>query len=86
MVNLIGSIGDILGTNTCRLRNDDARRTYNINSQIKSKTSKCFKKSSSCDYSDTYILVNGRITITGGPENTTDANKRRDERNQGVIF
>ena len=30
--------------------------------------------------------MNGRITITGGPENTTDANKRRDKRNQVVIF
>ena len=43
-------------------------------------------KSSLYDYSDVCILVNGRITITGGPENTTDANKQRDERNKGVIF
>ena len=43
-------------------------------------------KSSLYDYSDACILVNGRITITEGPENTTDANKQRDERNKGVIF
>ena len=30
--------------------------------------------------------MNGRITIIRGPENTTDANKRRDERSKGVIF
>ena len=75
---------DVLGTNLCRLRNDDARGTYNINSQIKSKTS--VLKLSLCDFSDTYMLVNGRIIITRGPENTTDANKRKDERSKGVLF
>ena len=42
--------------------NDDARGTYNTNSQIKFKTT--VLKSSLCDYSDAYILVKG--TITGG--------------------
>ena len=43
--------------------NDDARGTYNKDSQIKFKTS--MLKSSLCDYSDAYILVSGTITIDG---------------------
>ena len=43
--------------------NDDARGTCKINSQIKSKHS--MLKSSLCDYSDAYILVNRTITIDG---------------------
>ena len=43
--------------------NDDSRRTYNTNSQIKFRTSTL--SSSLCDYSDAYILVRGTITITG---------------------
>ena len=39
--------------------NDESRGTYNINSQIKFKTT--MLKSSLCDYSDAYI----KITITG---------------------
>ena len=62
--------------------NDDASGTYNINSQIKFKTS--MLKSSLCDDSDTFILVNGIVTITG--ERETDAAKRAGERNKGVIF
>ena len=31
-------------------------------------------------YSDTYIIVKGTITITGGQLDATDANKRRDEK------
>ena len=54
--------------------NDESRGTYNVNSQIKFKTT--MLKSSLCDYSDAYILVKGRITITGAG----------DERNKGVAF
>ena len=36
--------------------NDKSRGTCNVNSQI---------KSSLCDYSDAYILVKGKIKITG---------------------
>ena len=36
------------------------------------------------DWSDTYMLVSGTITITGAGAN--DAAKRTDERNKGVIF
>ena len=42
--------------------NDELRGTYNVNSQIKFKTT--MLKSSLCDYSDAYILVKGTITIT----------------------
>ena len=35
--------------------NDESRGTYNVNSQIKFKTT--MLKSSLCDYSDAYILV-----------------------------
>ena len=40
--------------------NDDARGTYNTDSQIKFKAS--MLRSSLCDYSDAYILVSGSIT------------------------
>ena len=43
--------------------NDESRGTYNVNSEIKFKTT--MLKSSLCDYSDAYILVKGKITITG---------------------
>ena len=41
--------------------NDESRGTYNVNSQIKFKTT--MLKSSLCDYSDAYILVKGTICI-----------------------
>ena len=41
--------------------NDDARSTYNVNSQIKFKTS--MLRSSLCDYSVGYILVGVTITV-----------------------
>ena len=37
------------------------------------------QKSSLCDYSDTYILVSGTITVTRGPDNKTDLNNRRNK-------
>ena len=43
--------------------NEDVRGTYNINSQIKFKTTKL--KSSLCEYSDAYILMKGAITVVG---------------------
>ena len=42
--------------------NDESRGTYNVNSQIKLKTT--MLKSSLCDYSDAYILVKGKLLIT----------------------
>ena len=43
--------------------NDQSRRVYNINSDIRFKTT--MLNSSSCDYSNVQIRVKGRITITG---------------------
>ena len=40
-------------------------------------------RSSSCNYSDAYILNSWTITITGAG---VDAAKRTDERNKGVLF
>ena len=40
--------------------------------------------SSLCDYSDAYILVKGKITITVAGD--TVANRQVDARNKGVIF
>ena len=60
--------------------NDDSRATYNANSQITFKTT--MLKSSLCDYSDAYILVKGKITISGAGD---DAGARQpDERDKGV--
>ena len=41
--------------------NDESRGVYNVNSQIKFKTT--MLKSSLCDYSDAYILVKGTISV-----------------------
>ena len=62
--------------------NDESRGTYNVNSQIKFKTT--ILKSSLCDYSDAYILVKGTITIAGAEDNA--AARQADERDKGAIF
>ena len=62
--------------------NDDAPGIYNKKQQIKFKTS--MLKSTLCDYTDAYILVNGTITMNGA--GTDDNAKRLDERNKGVMF
>ena len=62
--------------------NDESRGTYNVNSQIKFKTT--MLKSSLCDYSDAYILVKGTITITGAGADA--AARQADERDKGVVF
>ena len=62
--------------------NDESRGTYNVNSQIKFKTT--MLKSSLCDYSDAYILVKGTITIEGAGADA--AARQADERNEGVVF
>ena len=41
-------------------------------------------QSSLCDYSDTYILVKGKITITGAGDNA--AARQADERDKVVAF
>ena len=62
--------------------NDQSRRTYNVNSQIKFKA--IMLKSSLCDYSDAYILVKGTITITGAGDDA--AARQADQRDKDVIF
>ena len=62
--------------------NDESRGAYNVNSQIKFKTT--MLKSSLCDCSDAYILVKGKITIAGAGADR--AARQADERNKGVIF
>ena len=62
--------------------NDESSGAYNVNSQIKFKTT--MLKSSLCDYSDAYILVKGKITIAGAGADAAD--RQADERNKGVIF
>ena len=52
--------------------NDDARGTYNTNSQINFKTS--MLRSILFDYSDAYILLSGAITIRRAGED--DASKK----------
>ena len=62
--------------------NDESRGTYNVNSQIKFKTT--MLKSSLCDYSDAYILIKGKITITGAGDDA--AARQADEGDKGVAF
>ena len=62
--------------------NNESRGTYHDDKQIRLKTA--MLKSSLYDYSDSYILVKGKITITGAG---ADAEARQaDERDKGVAF
>ena len=60
--------------------NDESRRTYNINSQIKFKTT--VLKFCLCEYSDAYISVKGTITVN----NTAGADADANNTNKKVIF
>ena len=60
--------------------NDESRRAYNVNSQIKLKTT--MLKSSLCDYSDAYILVKGTISVN----NTAAADAAANNTNKKMIF
>ena len=62
--------------------NDEPRGTYNDDKQIKFKTT--MLKSSLNDYSDAYILVKRKITITG--EGADAAARQADERDKDVAF
>ena len=62
--------------------NDESRGTYNVNSQVKFKTAMI--KSILCDYSDAYILVKEKITITGAGDGA--AARQADERDSVVAF
>ena len=61
--------------------NDDSRGTY-TNPDIKFKST--MLKSNLCNYADAYILVKGRITITGAGDDATV--RQLYERNKGVTF
>ena len=69
-------------TKNCVEINDESRGTYNVNSQIKFKTT--MLKSSLYHYSDAYILVKGTITINGVGADA--AARQADERDKGVVF
>ena len=60
--------------------NDELRGAYNVNSQIKFKTT--MLKSSLCDYSDAYILVKGTISA----KNTAAAGATANNNDRKVIF
>ena len=60
--------------------NDESRGAYNVNSQIKFKTT--MSKSSLCDYSDAYILVKGTISVNNTAADGAAANNT----NKKVIF
>ena len=55
---------------------DESRGTYTSNDIM--------LRSNLCNYADAYILVNGRVAITGAGND--DAAKPLDKRNKGVIF
>ena len=60
--------------------NYESRGAYNVNSQIKFKTT--MLKSSLCDYSDAYILVKGTITVN----NTAAQGAAANNTNKKVLF
>ena len=60
--------------------NDESRGPYNVNSQIKFKTT--MLKSSLCDYSGAYILVKGTISFN----NTAAQGAAVNSNNKKVIF
>ena len=57
--------------------------TYNENKSIRFKTP--MLRSDLCDYSDAYILVKGKITVTA-PRVNNGANNIRDKRNRPLIL
>ena len=85
MINLFDNTLDQLSkfrTKNWMEINDRSQGVYNTNSHIRFKTA--MLKSSLCYYTDAYILVKGKITITG--EGDDAAARQADERNKGVIF
>ena len=60
--------------------NDESRGVYNVNSQIKFKTT--MLKSSLCDYSDAYILVKGTVSVN----NTAAQGAAVNNTNKKVMF
>ena len=62
--------------------NDESKESYSAGSDVRFKTT--MLRSNLCDYADAYVLVKGTITITGGPNDATDANRRADERGYSI--
>ena len=62
--------------------NDESRGTYSANSQIEFKATMLI--SSLCDYSDAYILVKGKIIITGAGDDVEA--RKADESGKGLAF
>ena len=60
--------------------NDELRGVYNVNSQIKFKTT--MLKSTLCDYNDAYILVKGTISVNDTAAAGADVNNT----NRKVMF
>ena len=60
--------------------NDDVRGVYSPNKQIRFKTA--MLRSSLCDYSDAYILVQGNITVN----NTAASGAATNNTNKKVIL
>ena len=85
----IGNLIDDATNQPCKFRtknwveiNDESRGTYNDNSQIKFKTT--MLKCSLCDYSDGYILVKEKITVTEAGDDA--AARQAGDRDKGVAF
>ena len=83
----ISNLIDDASNQPCKFRtknwveiNDESRRAYNVNSQIKVKTT--MLKSSLCDYSDAYIIVKGTIIVNNTAAADADANNT----NKKAIF
>ena len=64
--------------------NDESRGKYNDDKQIRFKAKCLMLKSSLCDYGDAYILVKGKMTITGA--GAYAAARQADEREKNVAF
>ena len=84
IINLLGNAGNQTSKSRTKhwVEKNDARGTYNTNSQIKFKTTKT--KSNLCVDSDTCIVVKETKKITG--TGIGAAAIRTDERNEEVIF
>ena len=83
----IANLIDDTSNQPCKFRtrnwveiNDESRGAYNVNSQIKFKTT--MLKSSFCDYGDAYILVKGTISVN----NIAAAGAAANKNDRKVIF
>ena len=64
--------------------NDESRGAYNVNSQIKFKTT--MLKSSLCDYSDAYIHAKGTISVNNTTAQGAAANNTNKRYNTNIII